>query len=257
MYLVSTTNSGLTLDPSTGAVDVAAGTPGGTQTLGYRICEVANLSNCDQAVVRVNVVPQTIVAYPSKLTVKEGGAGSFTVRLSQQPPSDVEVSVAFFQGTAVATPSVSTLTFGPANWDVPVTVNFQTSPDADRLNNAATINLSSLGIATVPVVIQVLDVDQSPGSPTAILDAPWNGQTVSGFVSFSGTGSDSNGQVVESRLSVDGNGFFKGKLSGASVRVSGGWSSWSVPNGWHTIELRVIDNSGSDGRMTIKVFVNN
>ena len=257
LSFVSSTNGGVTLDASNGSVDVAAGTPGGVQTLIYRICEAANPSNCAQATVKVDVVPQTIVVSASRITVKEGGAGSFTVRLSQRPATDVVVPIAFYQGTGVVTPNPSSLTFTAENWAVPVAVTFQTSSDADRINNAATINVSSSGIATVPVVVRIMDGDQSTQSPTAILEAPLNGQTVAGVVEFSGTGTDSNGQVVEARFSVDNNSVFKDRRTATTFRMSGGWNTHSVPNGWHTLELRVIDNSGNDGRMTIKVFVNN
>ncbi|WP_162253732.1 hypothetical protein, partial [Lysobacter sp. Root690] len=48
---VSTTNPGVTLNTTTGAVTVAAGTPAGTYTLVYRLCEVLNPTNCDDATV--------------------------------------------------------------------------------------------------------------------------------------------------------------------------------------------------------------
>ena len=44
----------LTLNPN-GSVDVAAGTPGGTYTLTYQICENADAGNCDTAIVTVIV----------------------------------------------------------------------------------------------------------------------------------------------------------------------------------------------------------
>jgi len=257
LSLVSSTNTGVTLDTTDGSVDVAAGAPGGKHTLVYRICEPANPPNCDQATVTVTVVPQTIVASPSKLTVYEGGVGSFTVRLSQQPSEDVVVSVAFFQGTATAIPSTSSITLNAANWNTGEVVTFQASSDADKDNNSATINLSSPGLATAQVVIQVVDVDQPAQYPRAMLESPMNGQTVSGVVDLWGTGTDSNGQVVEARFSVDGNSIYKDRRTATTFRMGGGWNTRSVANGWHTLELRVIDNSGNDGRMSIKVYVSN
>ena len=53
---VSTTNPGVTLDITTGAVNVAPGTPGGTHTLTYQICDKANPAICDTATVTVPVV---------------------------------------------------------------------------------------------------------------------------------------------------------------------------------------------------------
>ena len=58
----SSTNTGVTLDPTDGSVDVAKGTAIGTHTLLYQICETANPSNCDQATVTVTVVPYVVKA---------------------------------------------------------------------------------------------------------------------------------------------------------------------------------------------------
>ena len=77
------------------------------------------------------------------------------------------------------------------------------------------------------------------------------------MVDFWGTGTDSNGLVVEGRFSVDNNGIYKDRRTATTFRVSGGWNTRTVANGWHTLELRVIDNGGNDGRMSIKVFVSN
>jgi gliding motility-associated-like protein len=49
-----TTNNNLILNPN-GSVDVKPGTPSGTYTLTYQICEKANVGNCDQAVVTITV----------------------------------------------------------------------------------------------------------------------------------------------------------------------------------------------------------
>lgn len=54
--------SGVTLNTATGAVVVAAGTPVGTHTLRYRICERARPSNCDAANVSVTVNPYVVSA---------------------------------------------------------------------------------------------------------------------------------------------------------------------------------------------------
>ncbi|MFW0740054.1 hypothetical protein ACN1CN_22745, partial [Flavobacterium sp. T12S277] len=57
---VSATNPGITLSGTD--VLVAPGTPAGTYTLTYRICEKLNPTNCDQAVVSVTVTAGAIVA---------------------------------------------------------------------------------------------------------------------------------------------------------------------------------------------------
>src|SRR5262249_28257412 len=50
------------LNPATGSVAVAPGTPIGSHTLVYQICESASLINCDTATVTINVIPFVIDA---------------------------------------------------------------------------------------------------------------------------------------------------------------------------------------------------
>jgi len=50
------------IDPATGIVSVPAGTPAGTYTITYEICETLNPTNCDVAVITVTVDPAAIVA---------------------------------------------------------------------------------------------------------------------------------------------------------------------------------------------------
>ncbi len=53
---VSTTNANVNLVVTNGGyVTVGAGTPAGTYFITYQICEIANPSNCDTAVITVNV----------------------------------------------------------------------------------------------------------------------------------------------------------------------------------------------------------
>ncbi|MDI5951098.1 MBG domain-containing protein [Flavobacterium yafengii] len=55
---VSATNAGITLSGTN--VIVAAGTPAGSYSLVYRICEILNPSNCDNATVTVTVTPKVL-----------------------------------------------------------------------------------------------------------------------------------------------------------------------------------------------------
>ena len=61
---VSTSNPNVTLDPATGAVNVAAGTPAGSYTITYQICETLNPTNCHQASITITVAPSVLVANP-------------------------------------------------------------------------------------------------------------------------------------------------------------------------------------------------
>ncbi|NHM08396.1 hypothetical protein G4D82_14320, partial [Flavobacterium sp. CYK-4] len=70
---VSSTNAGVTLSGTD--VLVAAGTPAGTYTLTYQICEILNPSNCDTAIVTVTVSAASIIANDDTGTTVNGLTG--------------------------------------------------------------------------------------------------------------------------------------------------------------------------------------
>ncbi len=59
---VSSTHAGITLDVSDGSVDVAAATPAGSYALIYRMCDIVDPANCDDAQVAVGVNPYVLNA---------------------------------------------------------------------------------------------------------------------------------------------------------------------------------------------------
>jgi hypothetical protein len=77
---VSSTNTGITLSGTN--VIVAAGTPAGTYSLIYKICQISNPTNCTQATVTVNVTAPIITAVNDTLTVNGFTGGTLTNVLS-------------------------------------------------------------------------------------------------------------------------------------------------------------------------------
>ncbi len=75
---VSTTNPNVTINPATGAVNVAPGTPAGTYTLVYQICEILNPTNCDTATVTVTVGAAVIDAVDDSFGPIVGAVGGNT-----------------------------------------------------------------------------------------------------------------------------------------------------------------------------------
>ncbi|HWU71038.1 MAG TPA: Calx-beta domain-containing protein, partial [Pseudoxanthomonas sp.] len=76
---VSSTHANVTLDAATGAVRVAAGTPAGTYTLTYRICEQLNPANCDTAVATIAVSAAVIAANNDAAGPITGSSGGTNV----------------------------------------------------------------------------------------------------------------------------------------------------------------------------------
>ena len=65
--------AGVLLNPATGQVTVAPGTPAGTYQLAYQICERVNPTNCDPAKVTVTVAAGSIIANEDSSTVPSTG----------------------------------------------------------------------------------------------------------------------------------------------------------------------------------------
>ncbi|WP_371171663.1 hypothetical protein [Aliiroseovarius sp. 2305UL8-7] len=64
------------LNATTGTVDVPAGTPAGTYTIDYQICETLNPTNCDTATVTVVVALTSIDAIDDTPTMVDGATGA-------------------------------------------------------------------------------------------------------------------------------------------------------------------------------------
>ena len=65
-----------TLNPATGLVDVPAGTPAGTYTIGYTICEILNPTNCSSTTVTITVNAAVIDAVDDAFGPVNGASGS-------------------------------------------------------------------------------------------------------------------------------------------------------------------------------------
>ena len=119
---LSSSNPGVTLNASTGIVSVAAGTPAGTYTVTYQICDKANPTNCNTAKASVEVVAPP----PPDLSVEVSASSPFYTpfvrptityykvkNISQTPtlgPIVLTVTTPAFTGPITASP--------PAGWTV-------------------------------------------------------------------------------------------------------------------------------------------
>ncbi len=65
----------MTLNLSDGSIDIKAGTPAGTYSLTYSICENANNANCDSATVTVSVFEESVTIVKSSVFNDENGDG--------------------------------------------------------------------------------------------------------------------------------------------------------------------------------------
>jgi uncharacterized repeat protein (TIGR01451 family) len=120
--LAPVTQPPLTLNDD-GTVDLAGGTPGGTYTLSYSLCDRVNPSNCDGAVVTVTVNATTITAGDDAAQTPQGVPVSIAVLANDtyagEPAGNgfvqVQAQTAPTRGT-VAYPADGTATYTPGQY---------------------------------------------------------------------------------------------------------------------------------------------
>jgi gliding motility-associated-like protein len=72
----SPTNPVPSVNPTTGQISVPAGTPAGTYTIVYQICDKNNISNCSSATVTITVTPPAIIAQDDTIAGGNGTTGN-------------------------------------------------------------------------------------------------------------------------------------------------------------------------------------
>ena len=112
---VSTTNLGVALNTTTSMIEVAAGTPAGTYTVSYSICDKVNpTTNCQQATATVTVPAPAIVANTETITgVNSTGGTSATSVLANDT----------YNGQPATVGSTGNVTLTPGTMPTAVTMN--------------------------------------------------------------------------------------------------------------------------------------
>jgi hypothetical protein len=106
------------------------------------------------------VVPVTLVVSGAPLSVPEGAARTFQVRLGAAPAANLNVSVFRASGdTDLSVSSGGTLTFTAANWNTNQNVTIAAANDADSVNGGASFTVSAANAAPVSVAVTEADKD--------------------------------------------------------------------------------------------------
>jgi uncharacterized repeat protein (TIGR01451 family) len=162
----STVPAQLTFDPATGNVDVKPGTPAGTYSFDYQICEKLNPSNCKTATISVTVVAAVITADPDSVTGVNGATGATNVTnvldgdtLDGSPvtPSLVDITLITPATPASAGAPVPTLDLTTGQVNVPAgtpagsyTIGYEICEKLNSTNCAA--NTVTVEVVASPIV---------------------------------------------------------------------------------------------------------
>jgi glucose/arabinose dehydrogenase len=107
-----------------------------------------------------NTSAQSLVLSGTHLWMMEGGQTSVGVSLAVAPAADVTVNVARTAGDAdVGVGTGTVLTFTTTNWNVPQAVTITSADDLDTVNDTATITVTSGGLASQDITVNVTDDD--------------------------------------------------------------------------------------------------
>jgi glucose/arabinose dehydrogenase len=185
-----------------------------------------------------NATGQNLIVGPTAMNLVEGGRQGFSVRLATAPASDVTVTITRATGDSDFTvASGATLTFTPANFNMPQAVILDAAHDPDTANDTATFSVSA-GLIAQTQTINVLAIDDDiliDETPTTTsLTAMPSATTGGSLVTLTATIAPSPGNL--GTVAFLDNGV---PLSGAgSVAVSGGtavFTTSSLAVGSHPI----------------------
>ena len=111
----------------------------------------------------VPVTNPDIVVSRSSLSLTEGDAVDFTVRLSKNPGVSRTVNIS--RTNTDLTVSKDTITFNSSNWSRAVSVTVRALHDADTLPETGTVTLSGSGLDGASVSVTITDDDVAPPPP--------------------------------------------------------------------------------------------
>lgn len=135
-----------------GQIDIATGPDGALYYQGIGSGTIRRLTTTSTA--------QNLIVQPTAFNVLEGSSAVFAVRLATAPASNVTVTTSRLSGDAdLSVSNGASLTFTPANYNLPQIVTIAAAEDADVDNDSAVFRVLAPGIATYDVIVNGIDND--------------------------------------------------------------------------------------------------
>ncbi|MEZ5707764.1 MAG: putative Ig domain-containing protein [Blastomonas sp.] len=167
----ATVPAGLSFDPATGNTSVLPGTPAGTYSFDYQICEILNPTNCAIATETVTVVAAPIVAIDDSASDINGASGAADVlnvlgddTLNGSPADTANVTIAVATGSSVP----AGLTFNPATGSVSVDPGTPAGTYSFDYTICENLNPGNCSIATATVTVVAAPIEAVDDSADGI-----------------------------------------------------------------------------------------
>jgi large repetitive protein len=175
---------GLTFDVSTGMVSVVAGTPAGTYSFLYQLCEQLNPSNCQTASISVTVDAAPVVATNDTVTGINGASGASNVvnafagdTVNSLPATIANATLSLPIGVTVPTG----LSFDTATGSVSVAAATSAGLYSFDYQLCEILNPTNCQIATISVTVDAAPVVAAPDTISGVNGASGQANVVNAF----------------------------------------------------------------------------
>ncbi len=184
----STVPAELTFDPATGSVGIAPGTPAGTYSFEYEICEIANPNNCRITTVTVTVEAPAIEASDDSVVGINGAEGADDAINAFD--NDV------LNGEAVDPDEITATVLTPATPLVPGTPVPELDPTTGLVDIPAgtpagaytieyeiceTLNPGNCAMATITIEVEAAPIEAAEDAPEPLLQGIGNENAINAF----------------------------------------------------------------------------
>lgn len=251
---------GVTLDPATGNVAVAPGTPAGSYSIGYSLCEALNSDNCATATVVVVVSAAPIAAAPdtpAPVNGAKGGTGIVNVfdndRFNDQPIDPAKIEATIVTPATPATPGASVPVFDPATGlvDVPPGTPAGSYHIAYRI--CETLNPDNCATSNVTIVVEAPDISADADNPAPVRGGIGNPHLINAFANDRLNGSPIDAAAITATV-VNAASHPGVVLDPATGNVAVGTD---VPAGTYVIDYRICEtlnpSNCANSRVTVVV----
>jgi uncharacterized repeat protein (TIGR01451 family)/fimbrial isopeptide formation D2 family protein len=162
---VDASDPDLTLDPATGLITVAAGTPAGDHTVTYTICESLNPTNCSTTTETVTVEAAEIQAIPEVYPVVNGNEGGLTTTVLAGDtlngvavePSDVTITVDVSDSNLTLDPATGLITVAPGTPAGDYTVTYTICENLNPTNCSTTTETVTVVAPLIQAVAETFE----------------------------------------------------------------------------------------------------
>ncbi len=188
-----------------------------------------------------------------EMEIPEGQSGSFKVKLSAQPRTDVTVTASRFNGDEDirVIDDWLPLTFTTTNWDIYQTIFIQADEDTDAQDDFATFRLYAVGAGINDKYITVHEKDN--GNPIVSITEPKNNALLKGDVQITANASAVEKVINRVEFYIDG----VKKEFDIIAPYSYTWKTTDVSDGEHKIKVVAFDSDNHKGEQEINVNVDN